>query len=496
MSIQPEENKQGSLVDKFIENTYSHDLFPLVYGSTLFSFRISSRIDGGYYQCSRLAPYIIIAGDNETVIQTSEFFLKKAGLEFFEKFLSNKNILTESADKINKYLSRLKEIYNKLNYEDIKKAEIDSLVVEVREAYEINRAVATLNWYTFYFNEEFCGKLFKELNEQINNEKFKNIYTKAIIPAFPSFNKRHYWQYLDLIFDGYTRANLAEKCQYFYADYSTVDGNLEQVSEKLKKDFGEVSKEEAEKIKVEEVFIIKNEEKEFASWLASLNKQEAEMVEYIQHLMWLRDIRKDVTSLTLTIFYKVAQRIFEEAKMPESLINLCYSDEILKGVDYLINHRQEIEKRANGFAMLCMVDSDDEPETEIVSYEVVKEKLVKNYERKFLQQEHLEIKGQTAYGGKIRGRVKIILSYSSDLEFKDGDILVTGMTRPEFIPLMKQASAIITDEGGIACHASIVSRELHKPCIVGTKIATQVLHDGDEVEVDADKGVVKIIKGV
>jgi pyruvate,water dikinase len=62
------------------------------------------------------------------------------------------------------------------------------------------------------------------------------------------------------------------------------------------------------------------------------------------------------------------------------------------------------------------------------------------------------------------------------------------MTSPDFIPILKKVSAIITDEGGITCHAAIVSRELKIPCIVGTKIATKVLKDGDVVEVDAQKG--------
>jgi len=59
---------------------------------------------------------------------------------------------------------------------------------------------------------------------------------------------------------------------------------------------------------------------------------------------------------------------------------------------------------------------------------------------------------------------------------------------------MKKAAAFVTDEGGITCHAAIVARELKKPCIIGTKIATQALKDGDEVEVDADKGAVKLLK--
>ena len=68
------------------------------------------------------------------------------------------------------------------------------------------------------------------------------------------------------------------------------------------------------------------------------------------------------------------------------------------------------------------------------------------------------------------------------------------MTRVEFVPMMRKAKAIITDEGGIACHAAIVSRELGVPCVIGTKIATNVLKSGDLVEVDIEEGIVRILK--
>ena len=68
------------------------------------------------------------------------------------------------------------------------------------------------------------------------------------------------------------------------------------------------------------------------------------------------------------------------------------------------------------------------------------------------------------------------------------------MTRAEFVPLMKKAAAIITDEGGITCHAAILARELQKPCVIGTKVATISLKDGDLVEVNANEGAVRIIK--
>ena len=90
--------------------------------------------------------------------------------------------------------------------------------------------------------------------------------------------------------------------------------------------------------------------------------------------------------------------------------------------------------------------------------------------------------------------MKIVLDPQNEKAFKKGDILITGMTRPEYIPLMKLAKAVVTNEGGITSHAAVVSRELGIPCIIATKIATQVFKDGDTVEVDGEKGVVRKIR--
>ena len=105
-----------------------------------------------------------------------------------------------------------------------------------------------------------------------------------------------------------------------------------------------------------------------------------------------------------------------------------------------------------------------------------------------------KIQGSSAFPGKIQGKVRIVVNKSTFLKFNKSEILVASMTTPDFLPMLKRASAFITDEGGITCHAAIVARELKKPCIIGTKIATKVLRDGDFVEVDADKGTVKILK--
>lgn len=110
-----------------------------------------------------------------------------------------------------------------------------------------------------------------------------------------------------------------------------------------------------------------------------------------------------------------------------------------------------------------------------------------------------QFKGNIGNKGFYKGRVKII-QFSVDTDFnkeiqamKKGQVLVSGSTGPEMILACKKAGAIITDEGGIISHAALVSRELGIPAVIGTKIATKILKDGDLVEVDANNGIVKIL---
>ena len=104
------------------------------------------------------------------------------------------------------------------------------------------------------------------------------------------------------------------------------------------------------------------------------------------------------------------------------------------------------------------------------------------------------VKGLPASPGQVSGKVHVILDPSRIDEFKEGEILVTEMTAPDWVPAMKKAKAIVTDSGGMTCHASIVSRELGIPCIVGTKsrgeAATATIPDGIDVTIDATHGVV------
>jgi phosphohistidine swiveling domain-containing protein len=167
--------------------------------------------------------------------------------------------------------------------------------------------------------------------------------------------------------------------------------------------------------------------------------------------------------------------------LPTEVINLLRQE--LK-IDFGI-----IKERKRGYIMVA-----DGRHTQIYSGDIVASAKKKIKFLSIKKQESNEIKGQTACRGLAVGKVHIIKSKTEFKKFKVKEILVVPSTTPDYVPVMKKAAAIITDEGGLTCHAAIMSRELKTPCIIGTKIGTKVLRDGDLVEVDAEKGIIKILK--
>jgi pyruvate,water dikinase len=100
------------------------------------------------------------------------------------------------------------------------------------------------------------------------------------------------------------------------------------------------------------------------------------------------------------------------------------------------------------------------------------------------------LRGLGGAPGNASGTARVLVSLADAASLHDGDVLVTHMTSPDWLPLLRRAGAIVTDSGGMTCHAAIVSRELGIPCVVGTGEATSKLRDGEIVTVDATRGVV------
>ncbi|MBU1855167.1 MAG: hypothetical protein KKF89_05580 [Nanoarchaeota archaeon] len=180
-------------------------------------------------------------------------------------------------------------------------------------------------------------------------------------------------------------------------------------------------------------------------------------------------------------------KTFEPIKdIDKKLLFFCLPKELL---DYFnknkIPNKQELKKRLKRY--LCLLEKG---KLKIVTEKEAEQLFLKNTKKKIINQ-HIK---HCAYPGKVKGTVKIILTREEFYKINEGDILITTMTTPEYIPIMRKASAIVTEEGGILCHAAIITREMKKPCIVGIKNATKVFKDGNLVEVDADKGFVKKIE--
>ncbi len=127
----------------------------------------------------------------------------------------------------------------------------------------------------------------------------------------------------------------------------------------------------------------------------------------------------------------------------------------------------------------------------------VKHDQIGKFTKKYYKHEEVieseQVTGQTAFLGKVSGPVKIVNSVNHIAKVEHGDILVATTTNPDILPAMYRAIAFVTDSGGITSHAAIIAREMKKPCVIGTKFGTKVFRDGDMVEVDAIKGIVRKI---
>ena len=142
---------------------------------------------------------------------------------------------------------------------------------------------------------------------------------------------------------------------------------------------------------------------------------------------------------------------------------------------------------------LIVIQSGDEHGT-LYTDDKAKIEEKKYFSASLLSVEEEILRGNVACSGKAIGTAKVLMNPTESYKVNHGDILVTSMTSPDFMPAIRKCAGIITNEGGITCHASVIAREFNIPCIIGTKIATQVISDGDQIEVDADQGVINIIR--
>ena len=236
--------------------------------------------------------------------------------------------------------------------------------------------------------------------------------------------------------------------------------------------------------------IRKEKKAEFEKTVARLNLRKTALYPLIllaKDFAYLRTFRTDILYRsgfkTRSLYYEIAKR----ADFPQKDVVLLTDWEILKmaqSARWPIS-KKELKERKKGFGSFA-----DGIKLQILSGKKWRGVIGKINNQKSQAQ---EISGNIAFPGKVRGRVVRVLTTRDIAKCQVGDVMVSVMTFPNFVPAMEKAAAFVTDEGGILCHAAIVSREMKKPCVIATKIATKVFKDGDMVEVDANKGIVRKI---
>lgn len=216
-----------------------------------------------------------------------------------------------------------------------------------------------------------------------------------------------------------------------------------------------------------------------------------ERINFVRWFMYIRTETIDHMMLVNCAYKLVFSSLSKIFSLPmDALLHMTYEEIIssLKESKLTVSKDLILDRTNNGYAFLITTPPHK-------SYLVVGDE-VEQLHRFVIPDQGVsdvkELKGQIAFKGIVQGIARVILDRRNAHEVKEGEILVTTMTSPEFVPSMKLSAGIITNEGGVLCHAAIMSRELRKPCVIGTKIATDVIKTGQMVTLNADSGVILI----
>lgn len=398
-------------------------------------------------------------------------YLKELKMDWYKKLRKFDKIITKvnEADLIELSSNELADLYRQYNYlyseefgEFMALGDAISMHADRYLVPEFKKILG--NDFTEVFPQIITTKHKSFINKELHDrQKLIDIYKlKNSIPQ--SFLLRHSKKYF------YIKNNYAE------AIYLTPDDFLKIIKDDLKKVKNKKNEVEKKNNKLSKGYLIKKYK--LTSWHKTL-------LYVMDEFFGIQDIRKKYALISNYYQFKFLKEASKRTGIPLSFLKYSiyweYSD-ILSGK---INNKDILKKRKKLSACIYLPDN-------YKIYTGQKAQKIFNY---FNKQEEKDItRGIVVSRGKVEGRAKIILKIDDVEKMKQGDIIISSMTRPEMVPAMEKAAGIVTDEGGLTCHAAIISRELGVPCIVGTKIATKVLKDGDLVEVDADKGIVKILK--
>ncbi len=475
-------NREASLAFQYEVPLINRGILPKTIQHSIGNFWYNGITHGVYYKKNDLK---LLADATEKKIRTNKDFVKeniKGCYELGKKLLKdsyfggNKDLSKATNRDLLKFLSKFRTSYQ-------------TFMQYLMYPHLIER----------YFIEVIKKELRIILKKQKEEEDFEDVLNKLTIPVYHEIEEQTEMLQVAIEIQKYglttkTRElinNLYKK--YLWQPFWTV--NAKPLSFNYYKDSIEVLSKSKNSLQ-EEIKRIKKEQNNRKEELEKiLRRIKASVilrnfVEILQAYMFLRTYRKNIISKAHYQHLSLIKEVAKRMKIEDSFSLVTYQEMIdfLEKGKLLAKHI--LTKRKEGWGIIA--------ESGFIEVVSGREEVLEMMERfqigmlPIIPPVHTIIKGNPACQGNVIGSVKIVKNKKDFSKIKQGDILITHMTTPDFVPLLKKIIGIITDEGGVTCHAAIISREYGIPCIVGTENATQVIQDGDQVELNAYTGIVKI----
>ncbi len=427
----------------------------------------------------------------------------RAGEYLLKKLLRNKDYIKKRRETSNKIGSEfLRFCRRNLSSSNLQKATDEELAGFLNKFVDFYEDFAAVNNPPWVF---LADKLSQFLDKKLGIQRKENVVLTLSTPNFLTYTKREELETLDFAvrvkeggISDFTELkefkNLVKNHFWIPFDYLGPEvWDEKYYKEKINSLLGlelDQLKEKAKEIKRSQKEMIAKQ-REIIKEL-KLTPNIINLFDALKDIAILQDDKKAIT----TEAHYYLQQLFKEIA---SRRKINYTDfyYLLKGeIQNILLRRINLEREVAARKRLSIFITENQ-KNRVLAAEAAK-KYAKDNDFLLPSQEVVveakEIKGIIGSPGFAVGNAAIVDEPKKMSKFREGKILVATMTTPDYVPIMKKAKAIVTDEGGITCHAAIVSRELKIPCVIGTKIATKILKNGDWVEVDANRGIVKILK--
>ncbi len=351
-----------------------------------------------------------------------------------------------------------------------------------------------VNGYPTDGKNHLSNKIRDELKININDaQKFEEYWSTLTLPTRMSLRQKKDLEIAKLADKIRKKAlkNPEKELAKIHKKYSWLDylyqgpeATLEQYRNELK-----IAIEDNKFLKLDKEFSQRKKEQQKLMNKIGLDKRGKFLVELAKHVIWQKGWRKDYQAHAFwcyePFFKGLAKRKGIEDWHDVSFLFPWETE------NFILNNQptpEELKERRN-----YSIFYDTDTSTEIYAGEKARD-FHKTIELKKHDGNIQETSGQCAYPGKAKGAVRIIQVPLDMKKMQKGDILVSQATSPDLLPAIMKAAAIVTNTGGLICHAAITARELKIPCIVGTHNATLIFKDGDTVEVDATKGTARKVE--